>query len=174
VQSPAFGPNSTAVAGLQDSTTLANPRVATGLFARAWVYIPDRSLLKPDNYFSLMEVHQDRGDNLGIALQIQATNSIISNWTPTPNATAPLGVAFPRDQWTCVEWAVTFGANGTSTASIGDSAPTTLNATNTKPSPPYNAFFLGAFFASGPSDQPAFELWIDDLVLDQNHIGCGS
>jgi hypothetical protein len=164
------------LAGLVQSNTFDDRNLRDGFFARAWVYIPSQSPIAADNSFSLMEIRQDSGDFLGVGLQVQASRSLISNWTATPNASALSDLPFPRERWTCVEWQVTYGAAGASTAWIGDAAnpAAALESTNTAPSPPYTSFILGAFFASNNTAQPAFDLWIDDVVLDKQRIGCGS
>jgi hypothetical protein len=172
VRTPAFAANDTTFAGLLETQTFSDGTLAGGFYARAWVYVPSASTIATGNYFSLLETRQDTDPFLGVAAQIHASRSTISDWTVTPAAGAETTAPFPRDAWTCVEWQVTYGAtNGSSTLWIGGAPAAVLSGTNTQPTPAYGAFLLGIYFQS-ESAQPAFDIWIDDVVLDAHQIGC--
>jgi hypothetical protein len=175
VHTPGFNAGDDPLVGLQTSLLLGDARLAGGVFARAWVYLPSTSPLPGNNFFGLIEVRQTAAPFFGVALQINASSSSVTNWTTNPDTVTRTSTALPRDAWTCVEWQVSYGAtDGSSRFWIGGASEPAIaqGPIMTAPTPPYRTFVLGAYFG-GNATQPAFDLWLDDVVLDATLIGCG-
>jgi hypothetical protein len=172
---PALAAGQSYVTALTESATFSDGRLAAGLFARAWVFASGAAITE-GNHMALLEMRQKSDPFLGVAAQLGASRAAITDWTTTPAGFAESTDPFPSDAWVCVEWQVVFGAsNGASRLWIGgESSPSAaLDATNTTPSPPYEAMFAGVYFTGPAAAQPAFDLWIDELAIDTKRIGCG-
>jgi hypothetical protein len=176
VHAPALSATESFSTGLGETASLSDPRLASGFFMRAWVYQPSTSTIPQGNWASLLETRQDASPYLGIATQLFGSAPALSDWTTTPTAFDQASLPLPLDKWTCVEWQVTFGAP-TGSARLwmnGVMSPSaSLDHINTQPSPAYTAILMGLlFYAAVP--QAAFDVWIDDVIIDAKRIGCAS
>jgi hypothetical protein len=81
------------------------------------------------------------------------------------------GGAFPLNQWVCVEFELssTLGAH----VWLDDPQVEVLSApaASTAFSPALGQLTLGGFYSSA-AGSPAVDLWIDDVIVDPNPIGC--
>jgi hypothetical protein len=82
---------------------------------------------------------------------------------------------FPTQAWTCAEWYVHFASPGSLTVSINGKLLSDAEVEDlTLSSPPVGWLLFGG--SQGGSDAttvlPAFDFWMDDLVVDPNPIGC--
>jgi len=157
---------------LIESETFSKPSLSGGFYVRAWVYARRGFTITRDNFMALFEAHQATGNYLGIAAQLGATTAAIANWTTTPLGFASTDASLTRDGWTCVEWRVAIAVTGSSELWIAG-ASASLDQTNTSPTPAYDALIIGIFFSGLQYAQPAVDLWIDDLVIGSQRIGCG-
>jgi hypothetical protein len=160
--------------GIREAQTFADSRLSTGFFARAWVYVPSSSVVATGNYAALLEAQQDGAAYLGIAAQFGPSAVAIADWTGPEVEFVSGDGSFPHDTWTCVEWQVKYGAdNGSSDLWIGaNDVGISLSAAHTEPSPPYGRFLVQLYFDQVAAPQPAFDIWIDDVVVDAKRIGC--
>jgi hypothetical protein len=176
LHAPALKVGDAFVSALTQSATFADPRLTGGFFARAWVYLPTASKIADNNYVSLIEARQAADPYLGVGAQVGPNGAALSDWTTAPAGYASTAGAVPRDQWTCIEWQVAYSAAAGATKLWlgGASDPAaSLEATNTQPSPPYAAMLVGLYYGPIATPQPAFDLWLDDLVISGERVGCG-
>jgi hypothetical protein len=175
VSSPALVANGSYTTALAENRTFSAGSVKDGFFLRAWVYVPSGSKVAQGNFASIIETRQAADPYLGIAVQLASGAVAIPDWTSTPNAYTQTNAPLPTDSWTCVEWQVTFNAtSGATQLWIGGGSPAaTLSAINTQPSPAYGTILLG-LFVDANTPQSALDVWIDDVVIDAQRVGCGS
>ena len=161
------------VTGLTETATFANPKLTQGFFARAWVFLPSASKLASLNYVALFEARQTTDPYLGVGAQLVPDGAALSDWTIDPNPFEKTAGAVPRDAWTCIEWQVSYSpTNGTTKLWVGDGDAISIDATDTQPSPPYGAMIVGLYFGPIKTAQPAIDVWVDDLVIGPQRIGC--
>jgi hypothetical protein len=104
----------------------------------------------------------------GMNLRVTPTRSIsVTNWAAEPDENFDGTLSLPANEWVCVEWGidgtlgqVTVEQNGVSSVS---SSSTTFA--------PANWFQIGALLTS-PSPSDAGEVWIDDVIVDDQPVGC--
>jgi len=80
----------------------------------------------------------------------------------------------PLDRWACLEWRLTRGPTGGSRLFLDGQEIPDLTLTNTRVEPPAGVGLLGvglAFFGNA-NLQPAYDLWVDELIVDPAPIGC--
>jgi hypothetical protein len=75
-----------------------------------------------------------------------------------------------------LEWQVVYGATtGASQIWINGAATAlALSGTTTIATPPFGRFFVASYFSGVQTVQPAFTMWIDDVAIGPQRIGCDS
>jgi hypothetical protein len=175
-QSPTLATTDSFLGALVETVTVGNKSLTGGFYLRAWVYLPSSSQFGASNYASIIETRQAADPFLGIGVQLAPGTLELTDWTNNPVADTKNNDPFPLDAWTCVEWQVIpEAATGSTQVWLdgGTSATASLSGVATQASPPYQGILLGLFFA-GPSAQPAFDVWIDDVVIDSTRVGCAN
>jgi hypothetical protein len=172
---PSIAVGGDAESGLVQTETFADPKLAQGFYARAWVYVPRGATIAPGNTISLLEIQQAGDPFLGIATQIGSSSLAISDWAATPNEFHETDAPIAQGQWTCLEWQVAADpTNGASQLWVdGNQTTAGFAGKTTTATPPFSRFLVALFFSAVPAAQPAFDLWIDDLAIGPNRLGCG-
>ena len=118
------------------------------------------------NALSLIVLEQSNGGNGDVVfLRMQATE-IYSQF----DARTVGGPVAPLDTWFCLVLQVTFATTPSGAMALsGDvSPPLTMFNLTTQGTPPIDLFGVGPFYSSTNADvgQPAFDVWVDDLIVD--------
>jgi hypothetical protein len=164
-QTSAAASGATVKADLTESSSFPAP---PSLFVRAWYYLP----VQPASGFEITGVAQQASPYAGLA--VYQTGGFLSVQNTVNGAFhASNSVPFPSGRWTCLEWEVDFAGTQQYRFWIDGSEVTDLHIVEpTQPSPPVNLFGTGLDFYGLTAAQPAYELWIDDLILSSSRIGC--
>jgi hypothetical protein len=89
----------------------------------------------------------------------------------TSNGTTP-----PLDTWFCIVWKIVLSTTNTGSLDMtSDVVPgITMSNVQTDSSPRLQMLSFGAGFASGNVNvaQPAFDMWLDDVLVDTNALTC--
>lgn len=145
---------------------LMDPALAAALYIRAWMYLPSSdSFTHPARLLAAQQGGSGPSDMVALSDQLTVSD--------TGTGSHSSGSPPPRDRWFCVEWATDFSStSGDSTVSIDSAAVASISGTMTEFSPPASRIVLGLLTYQPSSAQPALDLWLDDLVVDNKPIGC--
>jgi hypothetical protein len=163
-------PGASAQAWLTEMQTVTNP--STDFHARAFVLFPSAV---PTGLFPIMSVQQTSSPF--DLMEVELSNGLVAMYdgfgTTTPYAQS--ASMFPTEAWTCAEWYVHFGSPGSLTVSINGTLLSDAEVEDlTYSSPPVGWLLFGG--SQGGSDVtsmlPAYDFWMDDLVVDPKPIGC--
>lgn len=136
---------------------------------RFFVYVP--SPVSPSNGAALLNLIQSSGANPGLQLFLTPSPAKVSMTTYNTgnDQTWSSSTTSPLDQWVCFELevdvqteAVRLAMNG---VDLGDVDRTGL----TLPSADITKLGLGFF---NPGTQGAYDVWLDDVIVDGQPIGC--
>jgi hypothetical protein len=146
-------------------TTIPETLVALRFF----VYLPSPTPFAGWRLASML----DRNDpNIGAMLFVDADGRFVL--TRPTGADTISATTLPLDRWACVEWQLTRGPTGGSRVFLDGQEISDLTLTATAVEPPAGVTLMGvgmAFFGNG-NLQPAYDLWVDELIVDSSPIGC--
>jgi hypothetical protein len=97
--------------------------------------------------------------------------ALYNQWS---DSTSSNGMAAPTNTWFCVLWRVTRATTMTGSMEIrGDIPPRTMvNIQTEGPQLTSMIFGLTLFAMLQPTPQPAFDMWLDDLLIDDAPLAC--
>ncbi len=138
---------------------------ATTFYARAWIWL-SRPPMGTDEV--RLFVADNAQDTEGIGILVANDHSTLSTWVP-PSANT-MGAPPGFGEWTCYVWRVDLA--GSMTLS-GTEVPT-LGPLVAAVQPPQklNELGIGLFFGNPTVDQPALDLYVDDVFLDTQPVTC--
>jgi hypothetical protein len=163
VHTDAVGAGGSAVAGIYETTV--DPTLPQR-FVRAFIYVADPA---PVNALRLLQVSQNAAPpNMTLAVKLAGTSLSL------PGATNGTDAIFPTDRWVCLEWEIGLGAPGTLQLWMDDGADAISVAQDTtQAAPPLSRILVGAGgYSSVVGDEPAHDLWIDEVIIDSERVGC--
>jgi hypothetical protein len=139
-------------------------------YVRVWVYVQ----ALPANNMELVAADQpSSGNSYEDGLFIDPTNigvySQFSDQTQTSAGPAPVGT------WFCAIWTVVRTTADTGSLALGGGVgPISLVDVQTDGSPPLNYMEFGIGFAGSTdiNNQPAMDVWIDDVIVNNSPITC--
>jgi len=142
---------------------------ASQLWMRAFVWLP--SAFAADDA-ELLFAEENASPYQGVLLGVQSTSFHTDNTITgaRKNSTTPMA----RDRWVCLEWTVAFGASGTTALTVdGVTANGLSGAQNLAPTPAIGQVGL-SLIAQAPAAAgiAARDVWIDELIVDTQPIGC--
>lgn len=164
-------------AGQSGYSTLTETRTfATGtpasLYVRAWLRFG--SLPAGSNGMELFTALQSQAPDEGVYLFLH--NGDLGLFDQFSNNSNDNSTTPPVNTWFCVIWHVAFTTASTGSMSMTSDVAPSLMMSNipTDSSPPVKELVLGAGFASGNVNvaQPAFDMWIDDVLVDTAALTC--
>jgi hypothetical protein len=140
------------------------------LYMRAFIWVP---MAFDPSEADVFLVEQNNAPYQGITLNFLGGYYSTSD-TLNGGGVMTSPTAIVPEQWVCVEWDVTLGSssnhNGNSALTVdGTVAPGLSAAQSLYGNPTINQF--GLALVGGPHT-PARDLWIDELIVDKNPIGC--
>jgi hypothetical protein len=106
---------------------------------------------------------------LGMQLDTNSGYVALTSWANTPELDLVSGTPLAADVWHCVEWEAREGSPGQTAVWIDGNPVGDLGVGVMAPA--YSEVQLGIGFFQPPA-QPAFELWIDDVVVQSSRVGC--
>lgn len=151
-----------------DATTLPSP-----VFVRAFVMF---SSAQPQSTEEFMVVQQSASPYYGLQLELDTGNAAyaLTDWTVSPTfyAVSTLGAAAAT--WNCIEWELDPPASGTTTTNtdvwVNGTEVSSLHLANT-PMSDLEMLGFGIGFYQVTS-LPAYDVWIDDIYVDTQPVGC--
>jgi hypothetical protein len=149
-----------------EMTTFAT--VATDIWIRAWLYLPAQPA--GANRTELLAVQQSGGT--GLSLIIDSTS--LHNYNQITDVANQSATPVPTAQWFCAVWHVVLSTTSGSSTVSGTGLPTVAAITGqqTQPTPALNEINFGVSWNTTTQAQPAFDLWIDDVIVDGNPLTC--
>jgi hypothetical protein len=166
VHSDALAVGTTAYTTIQQTDTLA---LGDRTFhVRAWVRLGSL----PSNPMELIDATQPGTDNVDALFVLEDTMAVYSQFadiTRVNTAPAPVGT------WFCVLWTVTRDPGTAGSISLaGDVPPAQLSNVQTDGVPPIESLGLGIGFAGTQLmvAQPAMDIWLDDVIIDNAPLTC--
>jgi hypothetical protein len=151
---------------VDESSTL--PATTISAYTRAFFFIP---VLSP-YVNTLMQFVQGVAPNNNIDVNVTSAGHMelyntVANLDQTLSAMPKVG------QWFCVEWEVDFTAPQQSKLWLDGNPLTDLTtAQATESNPPLGIVNIGTLLYYPTTNLPAYDMWIDDVVIDNKPIGC--
>lgn len=142
----------------------------TSVYVRLWVYFDSPRV----DGAELVASYEDHTPWNGVELQVISGQYAVNDWTP-PGAFASQGDVI-LGSWQCLEWEVvepTGGATSETAVWLGATELGGLHLTSLPVPADLGALRFGLSF-NQVSAQPAYDLWIDDIVVDTQRIDCPS
>jgi hypothetical protein len=156
-------------ARLTETMTL-NGTTPPDLYLRAFMYLPATA---PDPV-QLVTAVQSVTPYLGVGIVMDqgdiATYDSVSGGIYLKSVTA-----IPRNQWFCLQWHAHLATDTTGYMQIfidGQEVTAVRGSEPTEPSPSLAAISIGASFYNPPVDNPAFDLWVDEVEIGTSLIQC--
>ncbi len=143
---------------------------ASQLWTRAWVRMS--ALPTSTNAAELLVVQ--RSGALGNFVFIRNNDVQLYHQIDLQNGGA--SVVAPLDTWFCLLWRLTLSTTNTGGSVVTSDVLPTFAISNsiTQTSPAMDNVSFGPFFATNNIDepQPAFDVWIDDVIVDDAPVTC--
>lgn len=156
--------NQLAQAWLGETATFPSTR----LYLRAYLFVPSPASTAPAD---VLRGLQTPSPYQGLRLRLDADGTFSGyNDIGGPKTITTSTTKMPLDSWACIEWEIVFGASGQTRLWVNGTEVTALaGLQNTVASPAIDQLRLGvmAYMDGGPHD-----VWIDDVMIDPNPIGC--
>jgi hypothetical protein len=154
-------PNNNLSANIAESETF--PLLQAGVFLRAFLYLPSPA---PASTGILFVVKQG---GVGDELDVDSPGAplLFYEFNSNPDVSVTSATAFPTDRWVCLEWQVLSGESRTFLDGV---EVTDLHRTGLKVLA-FDTLEVGLDFFSS-ANQPAYDLWIDDVAVNGSRIGC--
>jgi hypothetical protein len=148
---------------ITERVAIPGPLVAMRFF----VYVPSPA---PTADWRLSGMLQADIPYLGPMIYIRNQSPIFA----TPGQTERISTRkLPTDRWVCVEWRITRGAAGDSKLFVDEQEVTDISfAGNTELDAPIGLLTFGMSFFGNDMIQPAYDIWIDEVMVDGAPIGC--
>jgi thrombospondin type 3 repeat protein len=138
---------------------------ATSFWARAWIWLA-RPPMGSDEV--RLFVADDAQNTLGIGVSVAGDHTTLGSWVPPGGSVqgAPPGFG----EWTCYVWRVDLAGS----MSLSGTEVPTLGPLMAPVQPPQKLTELGIglFFGKATTNQPAFDLYVDDVFLDTQPVTC--
>jgi hypothetical protein len=149
------------------------PPASNMLYIRIWAFVPTAPATGNDT--RLFAVQQDGGQYYGMGVFLRPTDVMLDDWYA--GLTAMSSAPPTWGQWACYraqivldQFSGSFALTGTNTPSvtIPPPAPTQI-APGTMP---LGQLAIGPYVYHPANPQPAVEMWIDDVIIDNQPVDC--
>lgn len=168
IHTNAFGPNQSSYTSIVESRTLANDPMT--FWVRAWFYLS--TLPAGENGMELITA--ERPGNAGDYVFVRRTRTSV--YAQYDGGVRDAMAAAPTATWFCAVFKVVRDSGSAGSLELfGDLPALTLDSAQTdSATQPMQVVTLGAgFSASNVLDaQPAFDLWIDDVIIHSAPVTC--
>jgi hypothetical protein len=150
---------------LSEIATFSTFAEATSFWARAWIWMPHPPAGTDE---VRLFVADNTASTVGIGVSVASDHTRIASWVGNGGLTD--GPAPGYGEWTCYVWRVDL-AGGLSLSGVNVPTLGPL-ATPTQPPEKLDEIGIGLFFFHPAVDQPAFDLYVDDIFLDTQPVTC--
>jgi len=141
---------------------------STDIYLRAFVYLPGPA---PAGIATFLRVQESMAAQYSLDLQI--SDGKLRSRASRSNTNALSNTSLPLDRWACVEWQIHLAASGFVKAWVDGLEVTGISGTqDTRATTVYDWLVVGLDTGSTAGSQPARELWLDEVALDNKPIGC--
>jgi hypothetical protein len=154
--------------------TMLTPSANT-IYFRGFFYFPANL----GYYTALIQAYQSFGPDfraLTLTGSSNGTFHIDNASIDPPTYSNDSAMHFPLNRWVCVEMKLVSSASGAGTVTtwIDGAQQNDIDVTNatTEPSPAYDVVSFGISENAGATTVPAEEVWIDEVLVDTQPIGC--
>jgi hypothetical protein len=144
---------------------LLTPVGSGSLYLRAFVKVPSDQVV--DGYDVVILSNAEADEGVATSLQGERLSLSILGASVTVSGAR----TFPRDEWVCLELALSLAATSTFTAGLDGTLDATLSDARV-PSGGYSRMAIGV--VSALPTQPPTRVLLDDLVIAASPVGCGS
>jgi hypothetical protein len=142
---------------------------ADQLYARGYFYFPELSSMS----FNLMGYGQGSDPFAALDVLVAPAGNLQLFQSVSGQTQLDLGATPPIGEWFCVEWLVRFEPDERVRLWFENDESTDFDPAQPTVSDPRMQFFqVGPLFYYPPSNLPAFDMWVDDVVVDSSPIGC--
>jgi hypothetical protein len=158
-------------AGKMGGSLIAETQTFAGGAAPFWVRVWVRFGAHADVKNNLELLSADQSTMGGLADYLFAEANSTDLYSQFDNRTQPLPVAIPLNTWTCLIWYVAPDAgNMHLDGDLGSSSYSGV----ANGSPPVSVIVIGPNLSSTNVvvDQPAFEVWLDDVIVNHAAVTC--
>jgi hypothetical protein len=140
------------------------------VFSRAFVYVPSGFDGSPA---ALFVAGQTASPYLSLGLQLEGGSFGTFNATLTPNVNRSVSSpAMPTDRWVCIEWETKISSSGFMKIWVDGTEVTALEGTQSTSSSPSVSELTFGVATQSTGALPARELWLDEIAVDSQRIGC--
>jgi hypothetical protein len=143
-----------------------DPSIPSDFFVRFYVYVPTTSATPSKSQIVSQLVD---GSGAGMQIDVNAGYLALTSWANVPELDLTSTTRLTAGSWHCVEWEAQEGTPGQTALWIDGTSVGDLGVGVTAPA--YNQVQLGIGFFHPPV-QPAFDVWIDDVVVQATRVGC--
>ena len=158
-------------AGSMGGALIAETQTFAAGTAPFWVRVWVRFGAHADPHNNLELISADQSTMGGLADYLFAEADSTDLYSQFDNRTSQLPVPVPLNTWTCLIWRVDPGAGDMSLD--GDLGSSSYSGV-TNGSPPLSVILIGPNLAATnvTVDQPAFEVWVDDVIVNHTAVTC--
>ena len=136
------------------------------LFGRVFMYAANPP---PAWTYRIWGVLQPDAPNLGPSLLVEDGKLAFAS----PDVITHSAQVLPLDRWVCLEWKVVSGVAGEMQLWLDGNEVSDLHYFgDTTRSPAVGRFSIGVALFGDALTRPAFDIWFDELGLDDERIGC--
>jgi len=137
------------------------------LYFRVWMYVA--SPLDSTAYLNQM---LNASDVPGNGISMGSRHGVVTNNDYTGGGYAESATAFPLDRWTCLQFQMPSGTQGTSRVFVDGTEVTdiALATPGTQPVPTH--VYIGLEWVGNPSSMPAADAWVDEVIVDSQPTTC--
>jgi hypothetical protein len=142
------------------------------IYVRLFIYVPSSTPAMP---FWILNYQQETDMYGGSAVQIESNRDLtVGTYRLLTSPQTTSNYAMPTDTWVCLEYQLQTRTDTTSTSFLtlvgggGTISPGPVQITSGEP---LMQLYVG-FEAQMPANQGAFDLWIDEVYVDNKPIGC--
>ena len=164
----AVGAGGSAISMIREGTSFAN-QSGTTFWARAWIQLD--SLPVSGNALQITEADELDGTIGDAVVATPLSTAVTSQYAgQSMIALQPLVIG----PWQCVIWQVNLSPGAGGTLDLSGDAPTLHLDVATDGVPPVGLLGIGLDFPAGSvvSDNGAMNMWIDDVVVDDQPVAC--
>ncbi len=153
------------------AATAALP-IATTIYLRVWAYFPSGT---PATFDQLLNFTDSSNGN-GISFSAADGHPIINDYGGSTSAyqfNESSLFSIPTDQWTCLQMQIPQSAATGIIKIFVDGAEITDDTTNSGANtPPIDRMYLGLDWYQNPANLPATDIWLDEIIVDDQPTSC--
>jgi hypothetical protein len=144
---------------------------STTFHVRAFLYLPAN--VPSDDYF--MQAYQDFTPFHAITLVAHSSGTMQMGNSVANQPTTASSLHFPLGRWVCAEWKIVSSTGTTGSVRLfldgSEVADAAQSGVATQPATPFNTVSVG-LTSTPASSVGATEMWVDEIRMDTNPIGC--